>query len=139
MKHILLVLTLIFSLPVFAAFKNAAEAESKLKTFSSEQFKDKDEKAQDKIEDDIVDSIIDGVEVVLKESTQTNLKKEIVRVAVILQKRDPSNYAGELVLPLYKANRTEFKTLLKSLPPKDARLLEEAVKIAERVENQGNG
>ena len=138
MKYILLVLTLMFSLPGFA-FKNAAEAETKLKTFSIEQFKDKDEKASEKIEDDIVDSIIDAVEVAVKNPNELNLKKEVVRVAVILQKRDPTNYAGELVLPLFKQNRNEFKTLLKSLPPKDARLLEDAVKIAERVEGKGNG
>jgi hypothetical protein len=138
MKHILLVLTLMFTLPVFA-FKNVAEAEAKLKSFSSEQFKGKDDKASDKIEDDIVDSIIDAVDVAVKDPAQMNLKKEILRVAVILQKRDPTNYAGELVLPLFKQNRTEFRTLLKSLPPKDARLLEDAVKIAERVEDKGNG
>jgi hypothetical protein len=128
-----------FSLPGFASFKNVAEAETKLKVFSMDQFNGKDEKTQDKIEDDIVDSIIDGVELALKETAQVNLKKEIVRVAVILQKRDPTNYAGELVLPLYKANQKEFKTLLNSLPPKDARLLEDAVKIAERAEKTGNG
>jgi hypothetical protein len=137
-KHILLILTLMFSLPGFA-FKNVAEAETKLKTFSLEQFKDKDEKAKDQIEDDIVDSIIDAVDMAVKDPTQLALKKEIVRVAVILQKRDPTNYAGELVLPLFEQNRTEFKTLLKSLPPKDARLLEDAVKISARVKAKGNG
>lgn len=139
MKHILIVLTLIFSLPALAGFKNAAEAETKLQSFSSDQFKNKDSKAQETLEDDIVDSLIEAVEVAVKNPQEMTLKKEIVRVAVILLRQDNSNYGGELVLPLYKQNRTEFQKLIKSLPPKDSRLLDQSVKDAAREEEKGNG
>lgn len=139
MKHILMTLTLIFTLPALAGFKNAAEAEAKLKSFSSDQFKNKELKDQEKLEDDIVDSLIDAVEVSVKETTQLTLKKEIVRVAVILLKQDKSLYGAELVLPLFKQNRTEFQSLIKTLPPKDSRLLDQSVKDAAREEDKGNG
>ena len=139
MKHILVALTLMFSLPVLAGFKNAAEAEAKLKTFASDQFKDKELKAQEKIEDDLVDSLIDAVELSVKETQQLTLKQEIVRVAVVLLKQDKSNYGAEIILPLFKQNRTELQKLIKALPPKDARLLEQSLKDAAREEEKGNG
>jgi len=139
MKFMFVAFTLMFSLSSFAGFKNAADAETKLKTFSSDQFKNKDLKQQEKLEDDIVDSLIDAVEVSVKETQQLTLKKEIIRVAVVLLKQDTTNYGAELVLPLYKQNRAEFLKLIKALPAKEFRLIDDAVKSAAREEADGNG
>lgn len=139
MNKILIAFTFLFSLQTFAAFKTAAEAETKLKTFSSEQFKSKDGTDQEKIEDDLVDSLIDAVEFIVKEPKHETLKKEIVRVAVVLLKQDKSLYGAEIILPLVRLNRAEFQKLIKTLPSQDSRLLERSVKDADREEQSGNG
>ena len=139
MKHILIAFTILFSFNAFAGFKTAAEAETKLKTFSSEQFKDKEAKDQEKIEDDLVDSLIDAVEFAVKDPKHEGLKKEIVRVAVVLLKQDKSLYGAEIILPLVRQNRAEFQKLIKTLPAQDSRLLDRTVKDADREESSGNG
>lgn len=139
MNKLAIALTFLFSLQAAAEFKTAVDAETKLKTFSSEQFKSKEAKDHEKIEDDLVDSLIDAVEFVVKNPKNENLKKEIVRVAVVLLKQDKSLYGAEIILPLVKLDRAEFQKLLKTLPPQDSRLLDRTVKDADREEQSGNG
>lgn len=128
MKNILLISSLLISVSAFAGFKTAQEAETKLKTFSSKSFETKDQKAIIAMEDDLVDSLSDAVE--LSAPMTDSLKKEIVRVAIVLLKQDKTNYGAEIILPLYKKNETEFKAIFKTLPKPDSRLLEESIQGA---------
>ena len=67
------------------------------------------------------------------------LDAEILRVTVEMLKKDPTQFAGELVLPLYEKNKKSFLESLKKLSPSDAKLVEDAVKAAARQKRYGNG
>lgn len=139
MKVLLFASTLFLALTSFAEFKTSQEAENKLKAFVSKNFVGKADKDVVAMEDDLVDSLIDAVELSVKEPKNDNLKKEVLRAAVVLLKQDKTNYGGEIVLPLYNQNDVEFKNILKYLPTSDARLLEKAVLDAKREQESGNG
>ena len=102
----------------WANFKSGKEAIQKLKSYTAESIKPKATRKTDSValtEDEIFDRLADAVEVALIEKSNLPLREEIYRVAVMMLKHDPTQYAGELVLPLYQQDKKLFIKLLMKL------------------------
>ena len=125
-----------------AEFKSGKEAIQKLKSYTAENIKPKQDRKTDSValtEDEIFDRLADAVEVALVEKGNLPLREEIYRVAVMMLKYDPTQYAGELVLPLYVQDKKLFLEETKKLPTDDRKLLIEAVENSNREKNEGHG
>lgn len=125
-----------------ANFKTGKDAVQKLKSYNAESLKPKATRKTDSVgltEDEIFDRLADAVQIALVEKSNLLLREEIYRVTIIMLKHDPSQYAGELVLPLYQQDKKSFKNEIKKLPIEDQKLLMEAVENALREKSQGHG
>ena len=133
----------IFSVSLAAAdFKSGKEAIQKLQSYSTEKIKPKTARKTDSVslsEDEIFDRLADAVEIALVEQSNQSLRQEILRVTVMMLKYDPSQYAGELILPLYLQDKNSFLKEAKKLSTEDRKLLMEAVENARREKMEGNG
>ncbi|GEM_PF-4301566 len=148
MKYFKIAQFLVGSLIAFSAssswadFKTGKEAIQKLKSYNSESIKPKATRKTDSValtEDEIFDRLADAVEVALVEKSNVPLREEIYRVAIMMLKYDPTQYAGELVLPLYQQDKKLFLEETKKLSTDDRKLLIEAVENAHREKNEGHG
>lgn len=116
---------------------------SKLQALKLETVKTADEntkltEADMKAQDEVFEALEGAVQTAVKKSTP-ELDTEILRVTVEMLKKDPTQFAGEIVLPLYEKNKKSFLDSLKKLSPSDAKLVEDAVKMAARQKRYGNG
>ncbi|AHZ86296.1 phosphoenolpyruvate carboxylase [Bdellovibrio bacteriovorus] len=128
--------------PVLAADAVTSEV-SKLQALKLETVKTADEntkltEADMKAQDEVFEALESAVQASVKKSTP-ELDAEILRVTVEMLKKDPTQFAGEIVLPLYEKNKKSFLESLKKLSPSDAKLVEDAVKSAARQKRYGNG
>lgn len=146
MKRIFFVilLTTLCGSPSFAAFYDVREAISSLQSLNLDQLPSATEEiklseAELKAQDVVFESLEKAVTVALKESPSEDLQGEILRVALVLLKKDPSQFAGEVILPLYEKDKKSFMNGLKKLSAEDSELIEEAVKAAAREKKSGNG
>lgn len=133
---------ILWSLVLVPAFAHS-DALTRLKSLKLEAVKtvteetklsDTDMKAQDEVFEALESAVQDQLK-----KPNPDLYKEILRVTVEMLKKDPTQFAGEVVLPLYKKNKKVFVDSLFELSPSDARLVEDAVKMADREKRQGNG
>ncbi|MGE9746593.1 phosphoenolpyruvate carboxylase [Bdellovibrio bacteriovorus] len=128
--------------PVLAADAVTSEV-SKLQALKLETVKTADEntkltEADMKAQDEVFEALESAVQASVKKSTP-ELDAEILRVTVEMLNKDPTQFAGEIVLPLYEKNKKSFLESLKKLSPSDAKLVEDAVKSAARQKRYGNG
>lgn len=139
-----LILCSFFATPAMAAFYDVREAIEKLHAAKIDalitvtedtKLSEDDMKAQDKA----FAALEAAVSTAVKESGTEELQEEIIKATVVLLKKDPTQYAGEVVLPLYEKNKKSFLSNLKKLPASDAKLVEDAVKSAARQAKSGNG
>lgn len=139
-----LILCSFFASPAMAAFYDVREAIEKLQAAKVEslitvteetKLSEDDMKAQDKA----FAALEAAVATAAKESGIEELQDEIIKAAVVLLKKDPTQYAGEVILPLYEKNKKSFLSNLKKLPASDAKLVEGAVKDAARQKKIGDG
>lgn len=126
-----------------SALATEATDVSKLQALKLENIKtvDEDTKLSDedmKSQDEVFETLEAAVQSAVKKSTP-ELEAEILRVTVEMLKKDPTQFAGEVVLPLYEKNKKSFLNSLKKLSPSDAKLVEDAVKSAARQKRYGNG
>lgn len=126
-----------------AAFYDAKESVAALQALKLEAVKTSDEntkltEADMKAQDEAFEALEKAVETALKESSE-ELQAEILRVTVQMLKKDSTQYAGEVILPLYEKNKKSFLSSLKKLSAEDASLVEDAVKMAARQKKSGNG
>ena len=139
-----LILCSFFAFPAMAAFYDVREAIEKLQaakvdsliTVTEEtKLSEEDMKAQDKA----FAALEAAVATAVKESGTEELQDEILKATVVLLKKDPTQYAGEVILPLYEKNKKSFLNNLKKLSGSDAKLVEGAVKDAARQKKIGDG
>ncbi|MBO9667100.1 MAG: phosphoenolpyruvate carboxylase, partial [Bdellovibrio sp.] len=90
-------------------------------------------------QDDAFDALEEAVNASLKDTKSTELQEQILKVALVLLKKDPTQFAGEVILPFYEKNRKGFEASLKSLSEADSSLILKAVKAAAREKARGNG
>ena len=150
----LLLKSLLCSLMVSTFFAVAYSAETpapsqpavleKLKTLKVNDLKSVDKKTvlnhkELRAQDDAFDALEDGVNASLKDPSNTELQNEILRVAVVMLKKDPTQFAGEVILPYYEKNRNGFDSAIKKLSAEEAKLVKDAVKSAARFKKNGNG
>ncbi|UOF02793.1 hypothetical protein [Bdellovibrio reynosensis] len=137
-----LALSLIFFLGFSASAQNLSEALKKLKTYSVSDVtvstKNSDEQVGKKTAEMLL-TIDKTVQLMLKEKPTQELYQELLRVAAISFEGDPSEAAGELLVPLYKRNKKDFESALKKLPAKDAAAIKESIKNSDREYSEGNG
>ncbi len=95
---------------------------------------DADMKAQDKA----FDALSHAVVVAIKESSAA-LTDEVLKTAVVLLRKDPTQYAGEIIVPLLQKKKDLYMESLRKLPPADAKLVDKAVHAALRELKSGNG
>jgi hypothetical protein len=117
---------------------------AKLQALKVEELKTVDEgttltEVEMKAQDDVFDALEDAVKDSLKDPSNVALQDEIFRVTVVMLKKDPTQFAGEVILPLYEKNRKSYDAALKKLSAEDAQLVKEAVKTAVREKKNGNG
>ncbi len=136
MRNILLI-TLMLSLSL-ASMTEAATLKESLKTLQTYAEKDDHTSAKTqevlKVIDQSVTTIVEG-----KEKASPEFMKALARAAVLTFDSDPSEAAGELLLPLQKKNKKALEEAIRSLPKKDADSLRESLKNAAREATQGNG
>lgn len=137
-----LMTAILWSLVLIPAFAHS-DSVTRLKSLKLEAVKTVTEEtklsdADMKAQDEVFEALESAVQDQLKKPNP-DLHKEILRVTVEMLKKDPTQFAGEVVLPLYKKNKKAFVDSLFELSPADARLVEDAVKMADRQKRQGNG
>ena len=150
----LLLKSLLGSLLVSAFFAVAYAAElpapsqsailQKLKSLKINDLKTVDEKTalnekEMRDQDNAFDTLEEGVNASLKDPTSVELQSEILRVTVVMLKKDPTQFAGEVILPYYEKNRNGFDAAIKKLSAEEAKMVKEAVKSAAKVKKTGNG
>lgn len=147
MKHFLLFFLALTSTPMAVVLASAAGEnttvaelkvldESALNGFTEKQ---KASEADLKKQDAVYGTLRKAVEASMKDPKNDELKSEIFRVTGLLLKKDSTQYAGEVLLPLYKQNKKSFLSSLKKLSKDHAKEIETAVKDAEKEEKSGNG
>lgn len=119
-------------------------AMTKLQSLKLEELRTVDEnttlsEVEMKAQDDVFDALEEAVKASLKDPADIALQDEILRVTVVMLKKDPTQFAGEVILPLYEKNRKGFDAALQKLSAEDAQLVKEAVKTAAREKKNGNG
>ena len=117
---------------------------AKLQALKVEELKTVDEgttltEVEMKAQDDVFDALEDAVKASLKDPSNVTLQDEIFRITVVMLKKDPTQFAGEVILPLYEKNRKGYDAALNKLSADDAQLVKEAVKTAVREKKNGNG
>lgn len=117
---------------------------AKLQALKVEELKTVDEgttltEVEMKAQDDVFDALEDAVKASLKDPSNVALQDEIFRITVVMLKKDPTQFAGEVILPLYEKNRKGYDAALNKLSADDAQLVKEAVKTAVREKKNGNG
>lgn len=75
----------------------------------------------------------------LESAVRENAVKKALEIAIPLLQNDLSNYAAEVIYPLYKKRTAEFKKIMNSMPQEDQRLLLESIKVYEKELENGNG
>lgn len=103
-------------------------------SWSAQQASEQDLKKQDEIFIVLEKSVKQAVT-----EASDELEREILKVAVVMLKKDNTQFAGQVLLPLYKKNEEAFLSSLKQLKDSDATLVKEAVQNAERELTSGNG
>lgn len=135
MKKALLVMTLIaFSTSAFAAEFKSSEAI--LKDFKV--YTVKDSKKDEEHLADIIVRVNDAVQYSLKNKPSAALLSEILRVSLITLKNDPSDAVADVLVPLYKAEPTDFKKALDAFPKSEGSRLLEAIKNTIREDQSGS-
>ncbi len=150
MKMISFFLTLLlafgFSLSAQAISKE--DSLKKLKVFSDVDVKAdktarraKDHAKKNQRMEAMLAAIEEGVDLLSKvtDPTDSEMTKEICRVALLTFELDPSEYAAELMLPLYKKDKAAFEKGARLLPKAQAEEILESMKIKLREETEGNG
>ena len=150
----LLLKSLLGSLLVSAFFAVAYAAElpapsqpavlQKLKSLKVNDLKTVDEKTalnekEMRDQDNAFDTLEESVNASLKDPSSVELQSEILRITVIMLKKDPTQFAGEVILPYYEKNRKGFDAAIKKLSSEEAKMVKEAVKSAAKVKKTGNG
>ncbi len=155
---LILILTTLLSLSALAEFKETKDALAKMQSYGPTYFADaRDEAILKEISanavgpaaspsttDDKIDVVYEDLEdavklLVTQKKTDDVLLDEVLRVASLSLDNDPTWFAGEVILPLYKKDKAAFTEALKKLSTKNARNLEEAVKNSASEETKGNG
>lgn len=124
--HIIFVLTILFPVTAHSIDRNISEVTNQLSRpgVSSGRLRD------------------EGFRVLRKAVREYKAKtneEEILKLTMALLKKDPSNYASEIVYPLYKKNTKAFDKELKKLSPSDQKRFKTGIKIHENVLENGNG
>ena len=145
MKKIILLLLLSLALPVslLAKVSSLEETLKKMNSYQENSLLTAGEKALSeedlKKQDLVYDTLREAVDLLIKNPKAEELNKELLRVSVLMLKKDPTQYAGEILLPLYQKDRKSFLNSLKGLSKDQAQKIEEAVKDSEKEALEGNG
>ncbi|MFM6929148.1 MAG: phosphoenolpyruvate carboxylase [Bdellovibrio sp.] len=150
----LILKSLLSSLIVSAFFAVAYSAEpsapphpvalTKLKNLKVNELKTVDENTtlnekEMRAQDEVFDALEDAVNASLKDPSNMELQAEILNVTIVMLKKDPTQFAAEVILPYYEKNRKGFDSSVKKLSPENAKMVKEAVKSAAREKKKGNG
>lgn len=133
MKKLILIFSLLFSQLALAGFKNADEAQKKLSTYTVADIKgDVDRLAAKKPLkiDEIFDDLTATVEMLGKNAPTEDLALEMERACLLTSLHDPSNYAIEIILPIFIKNKAVFEKASESLHPTDQKNLMEPMRAA---------
>lgn len=142
-KFALFMMCSFFSVTAFAKFLGVEDAMKKLDAAQVYNLKTVDENTEmteedTKAQDAAFDALSHAVVVAIKESS-AHLTDEILKVAVVLLRKDPTQYAGDIVAPLLQKKKSLYMESLRKLPPADASLVDKAVHSALRELKSGNG
>ncbi len=80
----------------------------------------------------------DYLQALVNEKPSTTNHKNVVALALLLLKTDPSQYAAEVVLPYYLKSKTEIQSVLGTLKKEDAVHFEAAIKNHQRMLEKGS-
>lgn len=133
MKKLILIFSLLFSQLAWAGFKTVEEAQKKLSTFTVADIKgDVDRLAakQPLKIDEIFDDLTATVEMLGKNKLTEDLALEMERACLLTSLHDPSNYAIEIILPIYIKNKAIFERAAESLHPTDQKNLMEPMRAS---------
>lgn len=133
MKKLILIFSLLFSQLALAGFKNVDEAQKKLATYTVADIKgDVDRLAAHKPLkiDEIFDDLQATVEMLAKNKVTEDLAIEMERACLLASLHDPSNYAIEIILPIYIKNKAVFEKASESLHPTDQKNVMEPMRDA---------
>ena len=142
-KLVILALCSFFASPAFAKFTGVEGAIKKLEAARVHDLKTADENtaltdADVQAQDKAFDALSHAVVVAIKESSVA-LTDEVLKTAVVLLRKDPTQYAGEIVAPLLQKKKDLYMESLRKLSPADAKLVDKAVHAALRELKSGNG
>lgn len=143
MKSLILLCSLFISTSAFAApFKTVTEAEEKLATFTVADIDGDEQRLASgkslKI-NEIFDDLKEAVAVAEKTKLTEELALQMERLCLLASLHDPSNYAVDLILPVYQKNKALFEKASQKLHPYDRKNLIEVLKGKDREATEGNG
>ncbi|WP_374029853.1 hypothetical protein [Bdellovibrio bacteriovorus] len=143
LMSLLTALVFVFS-SVAAQAATLEELQKKLQAYSAEDLKApkaKDDEAVSEKTTEMLKTIEDTVDLATKgkEKVSADVLQQLARVAVLTFEADPSLAAAELLLPLYKKEKKAFDKAMRTLPSKDNKSLKDALKDADREDEEGNG
>lgn len=143
MKKLIVFSTLLISSSAFAtSFKTVAQAEAKLAAYTVEDIKGDEQRFAEgkslKI-DEIFDDLTEITTLTEKNKISEELAVQIERVCLLASLRDKSNYAIDLVLPIYQKNKSLFKKGLQRFHSADQKELKEVLEGKDRETIEGNG
>lgn len=143
MKTLILFCSLFMSTSVIAApFNNVTEAEEKLATFSVADI-DGDEQrlaaGKNLKINEIFEDLKETVALLEKAKLTEALALQMERLCLLASLHDPSNYAVDLILPVYQKNKALFEKASQKLHPYDRKNLLEVLKGKDHEATDGNG
>lgn len=133
MKTFTFIFTLLISSSAFAGFKTVAEAEKKLSAYTVADIKgDVDRLAAGKPLkiDEVFEDLQATVDMLAKNKITEDLALEMERACLLASLHDPSNYAIEIILPVFIKNKTVFEKAAESLHPTDFKNVMEPMRAA---------
>jgi hypothetical protein len=144
MKRIVLSLSLLLCMPAFAetVFKSVADAETKLTNYTVADIDDDKQRLAEGKElkiNEIFDDLQAISALMAKEKMTEELALQIERACLLASLHDPSNYAIDIILPIYQKNKAVFEKAAQRLHPYDRKNLLDALKGKDDEAKNGNG
>ncbi len=137
-----------------ATSTGAAEIAVKLKSYKAtffadareENIKDNDNSDSDEMKayldktDMMFDDIDSTVSFLLKQKKwDQEVMRELIRISMMALENDPSQFAAELLAPLYQKDSKEFQEYMKDLSTEQQKKMLSSIKNFARVKKSGNG
>lgn len=143
-KKWMLILTLsLFSSTLWAAeFKTQSEAEKKLATYGVSDVETaikKSQEARNQKMDEMFDDLTATSKLIGKASPSEDLAYEMVRVTLLTFVHDPTGYAIDTIIEVYKNNTALFDKVAQRFHPYDRDLFLKTIKARVRAEIEGQG